>query len=104
MDLEWTPPTKDGGSALIGYIVEKKDPITKEWVPVMETKEPKASVKGLKEGEEYQFRVRAVNKAGPGAPSDPSDKKIAKPRYGSRVEKLSVFVMNTLFQLLLGLT
>lgn len=83
IDLEWTPPSKDGGAPVESYIVEKKDPITKEWVKCMETKEPKASVKGLKEGEEYQFRVRAVNKAGPGHPSDPSDKQIAKPRYGT---------------------
>lgn len=82
IDLEWTPPSKDGGAPITGYIVEKKDPITKEWVKALETKHPNASIKGLKEGEEYQFRVRAVNKAGPGAPSDPSDKQIAKARYG----------------------
>lgn len=36
---------------------------------------------GLKEGEEYQFRVMAVNKAGPGEPSDPSRKVVAKARF-----------------------
>ena len=39
----------------------------------------KATVPNLKEGEEYEFRVIAVNKAGPGEPSDPSDSAVAKP-------------------------
>lgn len=80
MDLEWTPPSHDGGSPIEKYIVERRDPHTKEWVPVAESTVPKASVK-VKEGSECQFRVRAVNKAGPGAPSDPSEAKIAKSRY-----------------------
>ena len=36
----------------------------------------------LTEGEEYQFRVIAVNQAGPGEPSEPSGSVIAKPRFG----------------------
>ncbi len=86
IDLEWTPPQKDGGAPISGYIVEKKDPITKEWVKCADVSGCKASVKGLIEGNEYQFRVKAVNKAGPGAPSEPSDKQIAKPRFGNVTE------------------
>ena len=37
----------------------------------------------LTEGEEYQFRVIAVNQAGPGEPSEPSTSVIAKPRFGT---------------------
>lgn len=41
-----------------------------------------ASIKGLKEGHTYQFRVKAINKAGQSAPSDPSRHLLAKPRHG----------------------
>ena len=40
----------------------------------------KATVPDLKEGEEYEFRIVAVNKAGPGEASDPSDAIVCKPR------------------------
>ena len=43
----------------------------------------KTSVAGLTEGKEYEFRVVAVNKAGPSQPSEPSRVQIAKPRFGN---------------------
>lgn len=82
IDIEWDPPVKDGGAPIEKYLVEKRDNVTREWVQCAEVTGRTASIKGLKEGNEYQFRVKAVNKAGPGVPSDPSDKKVAKPRWG----------------------
>lgn len=38
-------------------------------------------VTSVVEGHEYEFRVIAVNKAGPGPHSDTSDSVIAKPRF-----------------------
>lgn len=62
--------------------MEKKSKHARDWQecakvgPVCE-----AIVSGLKEGEEYEFRVKSVNMAGPGEPSDPSRKLIAKERF-----------------------
>ena len=48
----------------------------------------KATVGSLTEGKEYEIRVIAVNKAGPGQPSEPSKLQIAKAtRVGPRIDK-----------------
>lgn len=50
----------------------------------MDTKDNKceAKVPGLHEGQEYQFRVKAVNKGGQSSPSDASENFLAKAKYG----------------------
>lgn len=77
----WTPPTKDGGAPIEEYIIEVKDPHSKEWRPIATSKEPSATVGGLDENKEYQFRVRAKNKAGAGAPSEPCDKIVTMSKF-----------------------
>ena len=40
-----------------------------------------ANIPDLIEGNQYEFRVKAVNKAGPGEPSDPTPPICAKHRF-----------------------
>uniref|UniRef100_A0A8C6PDB3 Myomesin 3 n=1 Tax=Nothobranchius furzeri TaxID=105023 RepID=A0A8C6PDB3_NOTFU len=65
--LTWQPPSADGASPVEGYFVESQG----EWVRcnVNIQKTCHFPVFGLKEGTLYQFRVCAVNQAGPGRPS-----------------------------------
>ena len=68
--LSWTKPTDTGGGKIQGYVVEVK-PKNGDWTPAtpFPVKETDCTVPNLKEGQEYEFRVKAVNEAGPGNPS-----------------------------------
>lgn len=71
--LKWSPPSKDGGDA-VDYVIEYRRRGSPTWkransVPVQETN---FSVTGLKEGDEYEFRITAQNKAGLGPSSEVS--------------------------------
>jgi hypothetical protein len=73
---------QDGGAPIEKYIIEKKGPIG-DWEAAEEVLADKttATVGNLKQGNSYQFRVKAVNKAGPSAASNPSRSVVAKPRH-----------------------
>jgi predicted phage tail protein len=81
VDLEWKAPASDGGAPIEKYIIEKKDKFG-DWTPcaTVPGNTTKGTAPNLVAGGTYQFRVKAVNKAGPGAPSDPTGDVIAKPR------------------------
>lgn len=82
MELEWTRPLTDGGSPVTGYVIEKRDKYSPSWEKCAEVVSDVTSgkVKDLIEGTPYEFRVRAVNKAGPGEPSDATKPHIARPK------------------------
>lgn len=83
VELKWDKPKDNGGAPITGYVIEKKEKFSPNWDEILTTDspEPKASVPGLKEGNTYQFRVRAVNKAGPGEPSNATQAHVAKARF-----------------------
>ncbi len=72
--LSWEKPTNDGGGKIKGYIVEVK-PKDGDWeeATINPVRDTECTVPGLKEGKEYQFRVKAINEAGPGNASRPTN-------------------------------
>jgi len=68
--LKWEPPEDDGGKPITAYLVEKMDKETGRWQKVCHT-EPdvtQCGVRGLQEGHEYLFRVKALNDEGESEP------------------------------------
>lgn len=55
-----------------------------DWTQALEVPadQLKASITSVRENQEYVFRVKAVNKAGPGQPSDSSTTVVCKARFG----------------------
>ena len=82
--ITWSPPESDGGSPVTGYIVEKKETTSTRWTKAVRDSvtETTLTVRDLIEGKEYVFHVAAVNKAGTGPFSEPSESRITKPPYG----------------------
>ena len=82
--LKWAKSPNDNGAPVLKYIVEIKQPNESTWKPAKELGGPDAldaTVEGLTEGQPYEFRVRAVNKAGTGEPSVPSAAATPKARF-----------------------
>ena len=76
MDLAWTAPADDGGAEITDYVIEYRVQGTPKWQQYKQdapNPDTKATAKGLKEDTYYEFRVAAVNKAGQGPFSDPSE-------------------------------
>ena len=76
--LSWAAPDKDGGSPITNYLVEMKLKGDRKWKPLTADKnhtKTTFTVPGLKEETEYEFRVTAENKAGPGPASDVTNAK-----------------------------
>lgn len=72
--LSWTGPSYDGGTAVLGYIVEVQEENSETWTEV--TRDCKNTCYKIRSGLEpqgqYRFRVRAYNSIGVSEPSQQS--------------------------------
>uniref|UniRef100_A0A8D0GZ81 Myomesin 1 n=1 Tax=Sphenodon punctatus TaxID=8508 RepID=A0A8D0GZ81_SPHPU len=86
--LLWKPPVYTGRSPVTGFYVDVKetDATDEHWKSVNEKAIANKFLKitSLKEGTSYIFRVRAVNQAGVGKPSNSTDAVIAETRPGTK--------------------
>uniref|UniRef100_A0A9J7X3D7 Titin n=1 Tax=Cyprinus carpio carpio TaxID=630221 RepID=A0A9J7X3D7_CYPCA len=84
MTICWSAPDNDGGSEILGYIIEKRDRSGIRWTRCNRQKVTDVCfrVHGLIEDHEYEFRVSAENAAGIGEPSLPTSYyKACDPKY-----------------------
>jgi len=79
MTLRWKDPIDDGGMPVTNYNIEART-TGGPWQiwETLDTKENTAVMQKLQKGQEYQFRVIAINKAGKSEASHPSRPKLAK--------------------------
>nr|XP_022916214.1 titin homolog [Onthophagus taurus] len=75
LTIRWDRPLKDGGSAIIGYLVEHRRFGSPHWVRATPMLVPfsELTLSGLEPGWRYQFRVCAENAVGLSDPSELSD-------------------------------
>uniref|UniRef100_A0A667WX56 Titin n=1 Tax=Myripristis murdjan TaxID=586833 RepID=A0A667WX56_9TELE len=64
VSLSWEKPDHDGGSKITNYVVEMQPKGDDKWTICSEIKALEATIDGLTTGEEYSFRVIAVNDKG----------------------------------------
>lgn len=75
VELKWTKPISDGGSPILKYIVECREKNQAEWIKCYGSNDNSTTAKVtdiIQSGKTYEFRVKAVNKAGEGEPSEPT--------------------------------
>lgn len=84
VSLAWEEPLTDGGSKIIGYVVERRDVKRKTWVLATDRADScEFTVTGLqKGGVEYLFRVSARNRVGTGEPVETDNPVEARSKYG----------------------
>lgn len=68
--IAWTRPEYDGGSRVTSYLIDALEKGQTKWVKCATVKTMTHTIKSLREGAEYFFRVRAENHAGLSEPKE----------------------------------
>ncbi|XP_078398020.1 myomesin-2 isoform X1 [Cetorhinus maximus] len=84
--IQWKAPIFTGSSPVTGYTVDICEASSEEWRTVTEKAVSTRYLKvtKLEEGRSYIFRVHAVNAAGQGKPSEPSEPVLIQARPGTK--------------------
>ena len=105
--LQWKPPKDNGGSKIDHYILEKKPKGSNKWQRVpgnISPDETEATAKNLEEGQEYDFRVMAVNENGESEPLVTSGPIKAKYPFGAFTSYFLFFTLLFFFTMLDAVT
>ncbi|EPY72769.1 myomesin-3 [Camelus ferus] len=82
--LKWEPPLYKGAGPITGYRISFQEEGSEQWKPV--TPDPISGthlrISDLQPGKTYIFQVQAVNSAGPGQPSMPTDPVLLEDKPG----------------------
>jgi len=109
VDLLWQCPETDGGSAVVQYIVEKRD-VTRVaaagggmWMVcgTVSASELSIRVGKLLQGNSYLFRVSAENRVGPGPHTELPEPIVARLPYGTSAQCFNTYSVNNCFDVLL---
>ena len=77
--VSWKAPSDDGGSEVLGYIVERREATRNAWYTVdSRVTDTLLTVKGLREETEYHFKVTAENSFGVSASLKSSEPLVPK--------------------------
>jgi len=95
--LSWIAPEHDGGSPILGYVVEKRDSMMNMWSPAVKADNNTFTVKvaNLFEGQSYLFRVAAENQCGRGAYTELDKPVLTKLPYGKFYVEFCLFFITT---------
>ncbi|KAJ7304345.1 hypothetical protein JRQ81_011895, partial [Phrynocephalus forsythii] len=90
--VHWEPPLYTGAGPVLGYYVDACEEGSDAWETLNKDPIPSTHVKlsDLETGKCYRFRVQALNKAGIGPPSLPSDPVVVQTKPGSKEIELGV--------------
>nr|XP_014710548.2 myomesin-3 [Equus asinus] len=90
--LKWEPPLYIGAGPVTGYRVSFQEEGSEEWKPVTPTpiSDTHLRISDLQPGKTYVFQVQAVNSAGPGQPSMPTDPILLEDKPDAREIKVGV--------------
>uniref|UniRef100_F6UG83 Myomesin-3 n=1 Tax=Equus caballus TaxID=9796 RepID=F6UG83_HORSE len=90
--LKWEPPLYIGAGPVTGYRVSFQEEGAEEWKPVTPTpiSDTHLRISDLQPGKTYVFQVQAVNSAGPGQPSMPTDPILMEDKPDAREIKVGV--------------